>query len=153
MRNCSGEDQQGDGEIIEPDLMPLALARTCSTVGCAEFQPCPVHDRTLTWEQGRGSAARRGYGTRWTKYRRWFMDELFRQKVPRAGLCGSRLPGTPQTSDSRCALEGLIVLGTLVDHIVPVTGPDDPGFYDPLGHQLLCGPCHQAKRRRERRIA
>jgi 5-methylcytosine-specific restriction endonuclease McrA len=45
--------------------------------------------------------------------------------------------------------EGFIVLGTVVDHIVPVTGPDDPKFYDAGNHQLLCHHCHNVKRQRE----
>jgi 5-methylcytosine-specific restriction endonuclease McrA len=32
-----------------------------------------------------------------------------------------------------------------LDHIHPVTGPDDPAFYDPANHQSLCHACHSAK--------
>lgn len=54
------------------------------------------------------------------------------------------------THDSVCAAKGLIVPGRVVDHIIPVTGPDDPRFYDQANHQYLCDRCHNAKRNRER---
>lgn len=38
---------------------------------------------------------------------------------------------------------------SVVDHIVPITGADDPRFYDERNHQALCGSCHDAKRQRE----
>jgi hypothetical protein len=44
-------------------------------------------------------------------------------------------------------------MATVVDHITPVTGKDDPTFYEGAGHQSLCDPCHQAKRQRESRYS
>lgn len=32
-----------------------------------------------------------------------------------------------------------------VDHIEPVYGLDDPGFWDPTNHQALCASCHSRK--------
>ena len=130
--------------------MPATLPRACPAFGCPNTQPCATHDRVRQWEQRRGSASSRGYGSRWRRYTDWFRGALTRNQV--AVLCGARLPPTPPTRDSRCAAEGLIVLGTVVDHIVPITGPDDPHFYDPRNHQLLCERCHNAKRQREAQV-
>jgi 5-methylcytosine-specific restriction protein A len=133
--------------------MPQALAKLCGVLGCPHVQPCPDHGRKAqqrAYDDRRGSASSRGYGSRWRAYVEWFVAELFRLAVDRAGLCGARLPGTPDTLDSRCAAAGFIVVGTVVDHIVPVTGPQDARFYEPSNHQLLCESCHNAKRQRER---
>jgi 5-methylcytosine-specific restriction endonuclease McrA len=40
---------------------------------------------------------------------------------------------------------------SVVDHVIPVTGPDDPRFYVPECHQALCDRCHNVKRSRESR--
>ena len=133
--------------------MPQALARACRVMGCAGGEGCThgAVQRAQAVDRDRGSSASRGYGARWRAFRDWFISELFRLGVPRAGLCGSRLPGAKATEDSECARLDLLVMGTVLDHIVPVTGPDDPRFFQPLELQLLCESCHNAKRQRERR--
>lgn len=134
--------------------MPVALARSCPVMGCGSTVPCGTHGRKAqqrAYDDRRGSAASRGYDGRWQAYREWFLAELHRLMVPRAGLCGSRLPAAPETADSRCAQRDGYVLGTVIDHIVPVIGRDDPRFYDQANHQLLCEACHNAKRQHERR--
>lgn len=138
--------------------MPMALARACRTFGCPNGSDCPDHGRKATiqrWDKARGTSSERGYGSRWRKYTSWYRGEQVRLGVPRAGLCGSRLPGAPVTQDSECAKQGLIVLGSVVDHIIPTQGPDDPRHYAPENHQLLCDGrtgrgCHDRKRQRER---
>jgi 5-methylcytosine-specific restriction endonuclease McrA len=61
------------------------------------------------------------------------------------------------TADSECLQQGRTteVQGKfgVTDHIVPVTGPDDPRFYDESNHQSLCNRCHNRKRQREARQA
>jgi hypothetical protein len=52
----------------------------------------------------------------------------------------ARLPGAPLTDDSLCAKEGRIELGVVVDHIDPVTGPNDPTFYQPTGAPTALPP-------------
>ncbi len=37
-----------------------------------------------------------------------------------------------------------------VDHVIPVTGPDDPTFWDEDNWQALCAPCHRSKSAKER---
>jgi len=133
--------------------MPSALKRAC-VYGCPEdARTCQTHGRQAkqrTYNQARGTRTQQGYGTRWDKHRAWWLDELFRLEVPRAGLCGARLLGAHLTTDSECQEHGLIVQGTVADHISPVFSADDPTFYDPLALQLLCVHCDAKKRRRER---
>ena len=40
---------------------------------------------------------------------------------------------------------GLITVATDVDHIVRVSGPDDPRFFDETAVQSLCHACHARK--------
>lgn len=137
--------------------MPDAITRICSVMGCAQHLPCPDHTRTPRQRQAERDSVRksrheRGYGTRWDKFRQWHMDECFRRMVPRAGLCGSRLPGAPLTTDSLCAQRGDVgpsALAKVLDHIVPVTGPHDPTFFGRYAHQWLCQRDHDLKRKRE----
>lgn len=124
--------------------MPSALLRPCPGDGdgrcgaLVERGRCPKHQRQA--ETRRGSSASRGYGGRWVRYRATFLS-LY-------PLCGMRPSAAPQTTDSICQREGRTVAASVVDHIVPVTGPDDPTFYDEQ-KQALCARCHNQKRQRE----
>ena len=116
--------------------------RPCAHPGCpalVQSGRCRAHSRQV--ERQRGTAAERGYDARWRAY-----SLLFRAHHP---LCGMRGIGAPVTKDSVCAREGRYTPSTLVDHINPVSGPDDPRFYDEANHQALCDECHNAKRQRE----
>lgn len=132
--------------------MPRSPQRAC-VFGCAnDAATCPEHSRTARtrqWDASRGTRQQRGYGTRWESYRDWHEAECFRKQVPRAGLCGARLPGTPETTDSECARLKRVERGTVLDHIQPVSGADDPMFFNPAGQQWLCAQCHNRKRQRE----
>jgi len=131
----------------------VPVVRACVHYGCAAPRPCPHHRRAASLsavDDRRGHSAARGYGSQWRRYIHWYRAALVRAGVPRAGLCGARLPEAVATTDSLCTAQGLIVAGTVVDHIVPVTGPGDPTFFGPANHQLLCTRCHNAKRQRER---
>lgn len=75
------------------------------------------HDRS------RGSASARGYGTRWQKYRRWFLSH------PVNAICGIC---------ERASSE-------VIDHVTAVSGADDPLFWEPENHLAMCRPCHQTK--------
>jgi 5-methylcytosine-specific restriction protein A len=134
--------------------VPSALLRACGSFGCPNHQPCPTHGRRTRvkqWDDRRGTASSRGYGSKWGRQRALFISEQFRLSVPRAGLCGARLPGAPRTDDSECARLGLIVAGLVADHIVPVTGPNDPTFWNLDALQFLCARCDAVKRQRESR--
>jgi 5-methylcytosine-specific restriction protein A len=58
----------------------------------------------------------------------------------------------PVTGDSECCRRGWMTKADLVDHIVPVSGPADPRFYDLENLQGLCHPCHNRKRQRESQV-
>lgn len=85
--------------------------------------------RALQTERRRGSSHERGYTKRWAAYSR------------------TRLKAHPQCEAHR--LRGQYVSATCTDHIVPVSGPDDPGFWEPTNHQSLCARCHSEKTARE----
>lgn len=137
--------------------MPVALQRACQSYGCSQpAETCVEHGRKAqaqAYDIRRGSSSSRGYGARWRHYVVAYRNELSRHGI--APLCGARLPNAPSTQDSRCQRDGKVTLGYVVDHIVPVSGPHDPRFYDPSNHQLLCDGrgygCHDAKRQREAR--
>jgi hypothetical protein len=139
--------------------LPDLLTRACTTYGCAHASPCPVHGREAkrhAYDDRRGSASSRGYGSRWRKFTEWYRHELQRHGIQ--PLCGARIPGAPQTTDSDCQSQGLITIGRIVDHIVPVQSATDANFYNPMGMQLLCDGvtgrgCHDRKRQRERHHA
>jgi 5-methylcytosine-specific restriction enzyme A len=87
-------------------------------------RPTPAGPRAPA--KPRPSAAKRGYGHRWRKYRLWF---LRRHPV--------------------CVTPGCNAEATDVDHVDAVAGPDDPGFWREANHQALCGACHRRKTVRE----
>ncbi len=99
-------------------------------------------DTAKQYDRIRGTASSRGYGSKWARYRAKFLHNY--------PLCGDRPQFAPETKDSECAAAGLYIAASVVDHIVPVTGPDDPTFYEPQAHQALCKSCHDKKRQRER---
>jgi 5-methylcytosine-specific restriction protein A len=75
----------------------------------------------------RKSAAQRGYGSRWQKYRLGYL-----RSHP---LC------------VMCARQGRNTLSTVVDHITPHKG-DQSLFWDKTNHQGLCQPCHDRHKKR-----
>lgn len=115
--------------------MPSRAKRPCAHPGCPELVDkgyCEKHQKARlrddrAYDKQRGSAASRGYNYRWQKYRKWFFMQ------PENVLC------------VKCLEEGFYELATEIDHIVPVTGPNDPGFYEPTNHQPLCHSCHSRK--------
>ena len=130
--------------------MPARPAKACAIYGCPHTQPCPTHSRAArgVYKGVRGRSPV-GYGRRWNEFAQRFMGQLWTLQVPRAGLCGCRHPSAPATEDSVCARDGVIRMATVVDHIVPVRGRDDPDLYRVDNLQALCGHCHDAKRQRE----
>ena len=72
----------------------------------------------------RPTAHKRGYTKRWTKYAKAYLA------ANPFCVCGECDEFTP----AEC-----------VDHIQPVTGPNDPLFWPPENHQALSFTCHQRK--------
>ena len=92
----------------------------------SEYKPRDYHSEN----QRRGSAASKGYGYRWQKYRAWFLRQ------PGSQICKLHLPG--------CTL-----VATEVDHIDPPNGPGDPKFWDRSNHQAVCRHCNSTKGRKK----
>lgn len=72
----------------------------------------------------RGTAARRGYGHQWRKYREGYL-----RSHP---LCRP------------CEAKGRLISATIVDHIRDHRG-DMALFWDASNHQPMCKCCHDAK--------
>ncbi|WEG14915.1 HNH endonuclease [Pullulanibacillus sp. KACC 23026] len=48
-----------------------------------------------------------------------------------------------------CLKDGRLEPSRHTDHIKPVSGPNDPLFWDPNNHQALCVSCHSTKTAKE----
>lgn len=116
--------------------MPHKPARPCRYPGCPGLTTdpsgyCPAHLKLTRrqYDTERGTAAERGYDSRWAEYSR-----LYRIENP---LC------------VECLKEDRVTPSEHVDHIKPVSGPDDPLFWDPANHQALCAHHHRVKSAKE----
>lgn len=117
--------------------MPVRPKRPCARPGCGalvdagycERHRAPDH---LRYDQGRESAARRGYGRRWRRLR---LMILARDPICRCGLDGC------DHEPERCARPS-----EHVDHVVPRARGGDDSEENLVG---LCAPCHARKTVRE----
>lgn len=113
--------------------MALRPYKPCLKHGCVNLtreKYCDDHkqievDKRNAYDERRGNRHKRGYGYRWSKYSKWY-----RQQNP---LC------------VKCLAEGKLSSSEHVDHIIAVSGPDDPLFYASSNHQALCKSCHSRK--------
>lgn len=107
----------------------MGFRRQCANKRCAGFAVvrgyCNECARPNDYDKTRPNAARRGYGGQWRRYRKSFLMEN-----PLCA-CGCGQPATD------------------VDHIQPVTGPNDPLFWSRDNHQALSHECHSRKTARE----
>lgn len=113
--------------------MPFKPKRPCSYPGCprlTEGRFCEKHlqETEKEYNRQRGSAASRGYDSRWRKARAKFLKAN--------PLC------------RRCEENGKITKGEVVDHIIPHRG-DMSLFWDQNNWQSLCTRCHNRKTRME----
>ena len=111
--------------------MPRRIRRECKKLGCLNLTSnangyCEVHQKEtyLSYDRNRQSSSKRGYDSRWRKYRVWFLS-----LHPICNICKTEL-------------------ATVVDHIVPHKG-DMVLFWDKDNHQALCKRCHDSKTARE----
>jgi 5-methylcytosine-specific restriction protein A len=78
----------------------------------------------------RQTAAKRGYSSRWQKYRARYLQ-----------------------ANPLCVMHqawGQVVPATVVDHIQPHKG-DQKLFWNPANHQALCKHCHDSHKQRQER--
>ncbi|CAN5850280.1 hypothetical protein BH18ACI5_BH18ACI5_04360 [soil metagenome] len=134
-------------------IMASAPLRPCASPGCPELvrrgrcAPCArAHSRND--QARRGSSRERGYSWAWQKFRaRWLRSRPY---------CGDTIDGWTSLH-SRCRAEGRVIgpgqAEMHVDHSPPVSGPDDPGFFDESRMTTLCAACHAVKTFSERRRA
>lgn len=114
----------------------MRAPKACARPGCGKRaergSTCEAHRvaSVQAYERHRGTAPERGYTARWAKYSR-----QYRREHPLCVHCKARGEVTPSAH---------------VDHIEPVTGADDPKFFDPTNLQALCVACHNAKTAKER---
>jgi 5-methylcytosine-specific restriction enzyme A len=104
--------------------MPLSAPRPCTQPGCRALvrgaSRCPEHARKK--EQERGTAAQRGYGSKWRTARLAYLKQH-----PLCVLC---LPRP--------------VPASVVDHEKDHKG-DQRLFWDVSNWRALCAPCHNRR--------
>ena len=97
--------------------------KPCNKIGCRQLtrdKYCDQHQElTNSYDKSRGTAAQRGYGTRWRKARAYYLS-----KFPICDRCNG--------------------VASVVDHITPHKG-DYGLFWDKENWQPLCTPCHNRK--------
>ncbi|MBE7897524.1 HNH endonuclease [Paenibacillus polymyxa] len=112
----------------------MALKRFCGKQGCKQMvtgneRYCEAHqDQIRSYDQYRGTAAERGYDSKWRKAREGYL-----RKHP---LC------------TYCFQRGYLATATVVDHITPHRG-DKQLFWDRDNWQPLCKQCHDTKTAKE----
>ena len=106
--------------------MPTRPKTPCQHPGCPELvsngKYCGKH-KPLHMED-RPSAAARGYGSKWQKASKKYLEAH--------PLC------------VKCMAEGEYTKATVVDHIIPHRG-DQKLFWDLSNWQALCKKCHDTK--------
>ena len=112
--------------------MPRRAGVPCKWFGCPKIVPsgyCEEHKEKGNRQDDayRPQSQDRGYDAKWKRYRKRYLREH-----PLCVECG------------RAAVT--------VDHIIPVTGPDDPLFWPETNHQSLCIADHNRKTVRESRL-
>jgi 5-methylcytosine-specific restriction protein A len=113
---------------LELILMPLRPKKPCAHPGCPNLtlgKYCDKHKKNShKYDEFRGTAAQRGYDSRWRKARLLFLREH--------PFC------------VYCERKGKLIPAQIVDHIVPHKG-DFSLFWDEKNWQPLCASCHSRK--------
>jgi 5-methylcytosine-specific restriction protein A len=103
--------------------MPSKPLKPCNKLGCPNLtrdKYCEIHKQlTTNYDNHRGTAAQRGYGSKWRKVRAYYLA-----KNPICLRCGD--------------------IATVVDHITPHKG-NMQLFWATTNWQPLCKPCHDRK--------
>ncbi|TVS19297.1 MAG: HNH endonuclease [Gammaproteobacteria bacterium] len=105
-------------------MTPAGFPKPCAHPGCRALVTsgrCEKHRRKA--DRARGSAAERGYDSRWTRLRNWF--------IRAHPLC------------AWCAESGRTSAAQIVDHIVPIRAGG--ARLEESNLQSLCRSCHAKK--------
>ena len=104
--------------------MAMMPPHRCPSCGSLITGRCLVCDRQR--DVRRGTSCARGYNSaRWRRLRAWHLEQH-----PACVMCWGA---------------DRVMCATDVDHVIPVTGPDDPKFWDTANLQSLCRRCHSRK--------
>lgn len=132
--------------------MPNAAPRLCPGNCGREVTRGRCATCTAKAEKTRGTAAQRGYGPFWVRWRPTFIGMLVALGI--LPVCGAALPDGPQTEDSQCKAQGWLTFtsqdgtGLHLDHepaLLPEERQDRTAICNPQRIQLLCASCHAAK--------
>ncbi len=107
--------------------MPNKPKRPCLKTGCNELVSdgyCDKHRPIQKYDKYRGTAAERGYDSRWRKAREGYLLHH--------PLC------------VECMKEDIVEPATVVDHRIPHKG-NKQLFWDKKNWQSLCKRCHDKK--------
>ena len=112
----------------------------CSTPHCptlVHHGKCPAHTKVQAQQVDavRGTAQQRGYTYQWSLYSK--------ARLTRLPVCGMREDGSLDTTNSRCAQQGLTTMAQCTDHVVPLR--HNGAMWDPSNHLSLCLPCNTWK--------
>lgn len=125
----------GEGNRQGEWLVPYAPPRCCKVSGCSNTTThpsryCEAHRKEAQQKQDRqrGTAAKRGYTSKWQRYSRRFLKEN--------RYCVN------------CLDNGRTIYAEEVDHIEPHKG-DKQLFWASDNHQSLCKSCHSSKTAKE----
>src|SRR5262249_3678814 len=91
--------------------------------------------KTARIKEPRDSACKRGYGRKWREYAAAYLAANSR--------CAGVLIDGERIHAGRCDGQA-----ECVDHIIAVSGADDPLFWDPRNHQPLSIACNSLKRQK-----
>jgi 5-methylcytosine-specific restriction enzyme A len=117
--------------------MPSAPLKACQGAGCRELCHTSYCEKcagkravikriaVVRYDAERGTATFRGYTAKWSAF-----SKIYRRNNPLCVMCLKDNKLTPVFC---------------VDHITPISGPDDPEFYDESNLQALCLSCHSRK--------
>ncbi len=112
--------------------MPTKPKKPCKQPGCPNLTTvsyCDDHKKEERhYDRQRGTAAQRGYDSKWQKARKGFLS-----KHP---LC------------IKCQEQSKVTPAEVVDHIIPHKG-DKKLFWDRSNWQPLCNSCHSKKTRQQ----
>lgn len=120
--------------------MPSAPLRPCRKVGCNKLGTTPYCEehskkrkeakvkKTRDYDKLRGTRTERGYDNRWLKASKQFI---------KGKVCVN------------CEKNGVYKMSECTDHKIPVSGPDDPLFWDKTNWNPLCKNCHSEKTAKE----
>lgn len=141
-------ERRGGAHILQTaergETMPFKPKRPCRFPGCPNLtdtgaycaahrsrvpaQTAPQKERERRYDNERGTAAERGYNSKWRTARQGYLAHH--------PLC------------AECQRHGRITPATVVDHMIPHKG-DKKLFWDRDNWQPLCKACHDAKTARE----